>query len=191
MAFDPSKFSYMVITDTCSVWNVLSANKIFRAANAARVIFFVTPMVLYECLHKPRKTTSPEAAELVRRLKASQAQGKFSVQPCDIDDLIAVTHRAPAALSSGELSCIATAYKTTSFAFMTDERKARQYAEQKLQLKVETTPKLYGWLHFHRHLVDEDHSVVIKEHEIYERRPLTTFFQEAYETALQYRLMGK
>lgn len=191
MAFDPSKFSIMVITDTCSVWNVLSADKLFRAANTARVIFFVTPMVLYECLNKPRKTTTPAKTELIRRLIASRAQGKFGIQPCDIDDLLAVTRQAPAALSSGELSCIATAYKTTSFAFMTDERKARQYAEQKLQLKVETTPKLYGWLHFHRHLLDGDHNAVIEEHEIYEQRPLTTFLKEAYETALQYRLMGR
>jgi predicted nucleic acid-binding protein len=191
MAFDPSNFSSMVITDTCSVWNVLSADAIFRAANSARVNFYVTPMVLYECLNKPRKTTTPESVELIRRLRVLRAQGKFSEQPCDLDDLLAVSRRAPAALSSGELSCIATAYKTTSFAFMTDERKARQYAEQKLQLKVETTPKLYGWLHFHRHLVDADHSVVIEEHEKHERRPLTKFFQEAYETALQYRLMSR
>ncbi|MDT7521345.1 hypothetical protein RAE21_02825 [Rhodoferax sp. TBRC 17198] len=191
MAFDPSNFSFMVITDTCSVWNVLSANAIFRAANSARVNFYVTPMVLYECLNKPRKTTTPESVELIRRLRVLRAQGKFSEQPCDLDDLLAVSRRAPAALSSGELSCIATAYKTTSFAFMTDERKARQYAEQRLHLKVETTPKLYGWLHFHRHLVDADHSVVIEEHEKHERRPLTKFFQEAYETALQYRLMSR
>lgn len=189
MAFDPSNFSFMVITDTCSVWNVLSANTIFRAANSARVNFYVTPMVLYECLNKPRKTTTPESVELIRRLRTLRAQGKFSEQPCDLDDLLAVSRRAPAALSSGELSCIATAYKTTSFAFMTDERKARQYAEHKLRLKVETTPKLYGWLHFHRHLVDADHSVVIEEHEKHERRPLTKFFQEAYDTALQYRLI--
>ena len=179
----------MVITDTCSVWNVLSADKLFRAANTARIIFFVTPMVLYECLQKPRKTKTPESTELIRRLMASRVEGRFSIQPCDIDDLLEITRRAPAALSSGELSCIATAYKTTSFAFMTDEYKARQYAEKKLQLKVETTPKLYGWLHFHRHLLDGDHSAVIAEHEIYERRPLTIFLQEAYETALQYRLM--
>lgn len=191
MAFDPSKFSFMVITDTCSVWNVLSAKKIFRAANEARVIFFITPMVLYECLNKPRKMITSETTELIRRLEASRAQGKFDIQPCDLDDLLEVSRRAPAALSSGELSCIATAFKTTSFAFMTDERKARQYAEQKLHLKVETTPKLYGWLHFHRHLLDQDHSEIISEHEIYERRPLTTFFQDAYEMALQYRLMSQ
>jgi len=78
MAFDPSNFSFMVITDTCSVWNVLSADAIFRAANLARINFYVTPMVLYECLNKPRKTTTPESDELIRRLRALSRLLKYS-----------------------------------------------------------------------------------------------------------------
>lgn len=191
MVFDPRVFTQLVIVDTCSVWNVLSTERLFRAANAAKVTFCITPMVLYECLNKPRKSITPEMKTLIQRLISSRRNGNFQLQSCDLDDLLAVTRRAPAALSSGELSCIATAYKITTFAVMTDERQARQYSEQKLNLRVETTPKLYGWLHFHRHLVDSDHKAVIAEHELYERRPLSKFFHEAYESALQYQLMGR
>lgn len=74
---------------------------------------------------------------------------------------------------------------------MTDDRQARHYAENKLQLRVETTPKLYGWLHFNRYLTDGDHMQVINEHKIYERRPLTKFLNEAYDAALQYLLIDR
>lgn len=187
MAIDPRIFSPMVITDTCSVWNILSSRKIFQSTCSAKVTLFITPMVLYECLHKPRKNISPEQLELMNRLTKALSSNAFVNQTCDLDDLIAITRRAPIGLSSGELSCIAIAYKMRTIAVMTDEKKARYYAEQTLQLKVETTPKLYGWLHFCRHLSDVDHSDVISEHEIYERRPLTAFFNEAYIAALQFR----
>ena len=71
---------------------------------------------------------------------------------------------------------------------MTDDRQARRFAEQLLQLIVVTTPKLYAWLHYNRHLLDSDHYDVVREHERYERRPLSRFLHEAYEVALQYRL---
>jgi hypothetical protein len=74
---------------------------------------------------------------------------------------------------------------------MTDDRQARRYAEQALQMIVITTPKLYAWLHYHRHLLDSDHDHVVREHEQYERRPLSRFLHEAYEVALQYRLMNQ
>jgi hypothetical protein len=71
---------------------------------------------------------------------------------------------------------------------MTDEKLARRFAEQTLNLRVETTPKLYGWLHYQRKLNDSDHGDIIQEHETFERRPLTVFLNSAYETALQYRV---
>lgn len=72
---------------------------------------------------------------------------------------------------------------------MTDEKKARKFASKQLGLAVETTPKLYAWLHYHLHLGDGDHEDVILEHEIYEDRPLTSFFREAYGEAMRCRLM--
>lgn len=191
MAFDPRSFQPMVVTDTCAVWNILSARKLYRAAMTAKVTFCMTPMVLYECVHKPRKAYTPEMVELLGRLRSVRAEGAFPIQACELDDLLTVSLKAPARLSSGELSCIAMAYRISTIAVMTDERPARHYAEEKLNLRVETTPRLYGWLHFHRHLSDGDHPEIVVEHEQHERRPLTKFFNEAYEVALQYRLMNR
>lgn len=180
----------MAVTDTCSVWNLLSSQKLFRSACNANLHFCITPMVLYECLHKPRQTVTPEAAELINRLKTARANGSFPIQACDLNDLLQVSRSAPMKLGSGELSCIAIAYKITTMAFMSDDRRACKYAEDVLRLIVETTPRLYAWLHYCRHLTDSEHSEVITEHEKYERRPLTRFLNEAYELALQHRLMS-
>lgn len=191
MSFDPRFFSPMVVTDTCSVWNILSARRLYSAAKSARLTFCITPMVLYECIRKPRKQTTREKEELIQRFATARDSGAFPVHHCDLDDLVAVCRIAPAALSSGELSCIAMAYKIRTMAVMTDERQARRFAEEKLGLRVETTPRLYGWLHFNRHLSDGDHPDVLAEHDKYERRPLTEYFKKAYESALQYRLMAQ
>jgi hypothetical protein len=189
MALNPRHFHAMAVTDTCAVWNLLSSQRLFRSACNAKLHFCITPMVLYECLHKPRQAVTPEAAELMRRLKSARANGMFPTQACDLQDLLQVSRAAPVKLSSGELSCMATVYKITTMAFMSDDRRACKYAEDVLRLIVETTPKLYAWLHYCRHLTDSDHPEVIAEHEKYERRPLTIFFNEAYEMALQHRLM--
>lgn len=190
MALNPSHFHAMVVTDTCAVWNLLSSQTLFRSVFNTNLHFCITPMVLYECLRKPRKAVSAEATELMGRLESARASGMFPTQACDLQDLLQVSRVAPVKLSSGELSCIATAYKVTTMAFMSDDRRACKYAGDVLRLIVETTPRLYAWLHYFRHLTDSDHPVVIAEHEKYERRPLTAFFNEAYEMALQYRLMN-
>ena len=189
MALDPTKFSKITVTDTCSVWNVLSSSKLYQAAISANVYFCITPMVLYECLHKPRPSITPRKAEMIDRLQKARESNEFQVQPCDLEDLVLLSQQAPKGLGSGEMSCIATAYRIRGIAFMTDEKKARKFATEKLELHVETTPKLYAWLHYHRHLADGDHWEIIHEHEKYEARPLTEFFQIAYEEALRCRLM--
>lgn len=179
----------MVVTDTCAVWNVLSARKLYLSAFSTALTLCITPMVLYECIQKPRKMVTEEMQELIGRFQVARRQGRFPTQECDLEDLVAVTRISPSGLSSGELSCIAMAFKITTIAFMTDERQARHFAQEKLKLRVETTPRLYGWLHYHKHLLDGDHAQIVAEHEKYERRPLTKFLNEAYESALQYRLM--
>lgn len=190
MTFDPRHFHPMLVADTCSVWNVLSSSKLFTSAFGARLTFCVTGAVFYECVLKPRKNWTNEMRELRDRLERARKGGQFQEVSCDLDDLAVVSAMAPIALSSGELSCIAAAHSVSTFAFMTDERQARIFASDRLSLRVETTPRLYGWLHYHRHLIDSDHGDVISEHEIYERRPLTKYLEIAYEAALQYRLMS-
>lgn len=191
MALDPTRFSPMAVSDTCSVWNMLSSRKLYHAAISANLHFCITPMVLYECLYKPRSSVTSQTAEMIARLNKARAAGGFPVQECDLDDLADVARRSPRGLGSGEMSCIAMAYRIRTLAFMTDEKKARKFAEATLGLNVETTAKLYAWLHFHGHLSDGDHADVISEHEIYESRPLSPFFQQAFEEAMRCRLMDR
>ena len=183
MSIDPRNFHHPVVVDTCAVWNMLSARKFFSAVVAARIGLLITQMVQYECVQKPRKSISEEQQELIRRFTAAQADGVLPMQECALDDLFRVARQAPRALSSGELSCIAVALRSGAFGFMTDEKKARAHALS-LGIPVETTPRLYAWLHFHRHLGDGDHQPIIDEHERHEKRPLTPFLQMAYEAAL-------
>ena len=189
MAIDPTKFSMVTVADTCSVWNVLSSRKLYQASITAKVHFCITPMVLYECLYKPRSSISPEKNELINRLEKARKENAFPIQECALDDLVELARIAPSGLGSGEMSCMATAYRIRIIAFMTDEKKARKFAFNKLALIVETTPKLYGWLHYNMYLSDGDHEDVISEHERYEAMPLTAFFSEALETARHYRVM--
>lgn len=188
MTFDPRKFHNMVATDTCAVWNILSAKKLSYAAFTSGVHFIITPMVNYECLYKPRKKESKNKDEIKNRLQTALKNGNFSIQSCDLESLIKVTQLAPKRLSSGELSCIAMSYNLSTIAIMTDEKLARNFSEKKLNLNVETTPKLYGWLHYTNKLNDSDHNKIITEHEKFEKMPLTRFFNEAYETSLQYKI---
>jgi len=124
------------------------------------------------------------------RFEKARKAGYFPIQECELDDLAELARQAPGKLGSGEMSCIAMAYRIRSIAFMTDEKAARKFAENKLSLAVETTPKLYAWLHYNQLLSDGDHSDVISEHENYEKRPLTPHFNDAYQEALRCRLMS-
>jgi len=176
------------ISDTCSIWHMLSSDRFNNAAVRAGLKFLMTQAVLYECFQKQRSELSQEQKELHSRLLRERNRGRFELKTCSIEDLLAVTATAPMRLGAGELSCIAAAYRDGSVALMTDEKLARRHSEERLGLKVETTPKLYGYLHFKRHLNDSDHFSIVSEHERYERRPLTRFFNEAYEEALRCRL---
>ncbi|WP_431689458.1 hypothetical protein [Hahella sp. NBU794] len=189
MDFDPAVFPTASVADTCSVWSMLSSQLLSRAIVQAQLYVCITPVVLYECLHKPRTITS-EQQELMGRLKKAQSDGRFSIQECSLEDLLAVSAQAPGRLGAGELSCIATSYSIRSIAFITEEQLAKKYAKR-LNIRVESTPRLYGYLHFHRYLTDADHPDVISEHEKFERRPLTNFLEKTYYEALRCRLMSQ
>lgn len=68
---------------------------------------------------------TPEKGELINRLKDARKRDEFPIQECDLEDLAMLARMAPRGLGSGELSCIATAYRIRTIAFMTDEKKAR------------------------------------------------------------------
>ncbi len=191
MSFDPSVFPPALVVDTCSVWNMLSSNKLAQASIQAKLHFCVTPVVLYECLQKPRGSVTPQKQEMMNRLVRARSVGRFPVQECSIEDLMAISGKAHGRLGAGELSCMATAYRIRSIAFMTDELLARKYAKDQLQLSIETTPRLYGYLHYHRHLGDSDHADVVAEHESFESRPLSRYLNEAFHEAMRCRLMNQ
>ena len=190
MSFDPAHFARASVVDTCAVWNMLSSQRLNQAAINSKLHFCITPVVLYECLQKPRPNITEEQQQLMTRLRNERAAGRFPIQECSLEDLLAVSAKAPGRLGSGELSCIATAYRIRSISVMTDEKLARRYAQDTLGLSVETTPRLYGYLHYHLHLGGSDHDHVIAEHERFERRPLTAFLNQTFDHAMRCRLMA-
>ncbi len=189
MAIDPSRFHPHNITDTCSVWNILSSTQLFRAARLAKCTFCCTVYVMYECLHKPRNSVSSTDVELQNRLRSLDTR---DLMTCDLEiaDLQTVgILEQRKNLGKGELSSIAFAMRT-GLAFLTDDQKARKLALEVLaQQLVQTTPHLVGWLFFHSHLTDGDKTALIADHKAM-NRPLVKCFEEMYMEALRCRLMA-
>jgi hypothetical protein len=132
MSFDPTRFAVASVVDTCAVWNMLSSLRLNEAAIQAKLHFCITPVVLYECLYKPRPCITWEQQELMDRLESNRAKGRFQTLECSLDDLLTISEKVPG---------------------------------------------------------DSDHDQVIDEHERFERRPLTEFFNKSYAEAMRCRLM--
>lgn len=188
MGIDPSQFRKLNVADTCSIWNILSSQLLYTAAQSAGCLFCCTYFVYYECLYKPRKNPHPEEIELQNRFRQKYQNGKFKDYHLDIEDLqeMALLQKRKN-LSKGELASIAFAKKTNQ-AFLTDDRKAKKLAlEVMARDMVQTTPHLLGWLFFINFLSDSDLNPIINEHKRY-YRPLASYFTEVYSIALDYRL---
>lgn len=191
MPLDPSNFKLINVLDTCAVWNVLSSGVLYNAAIEAGCNFCITVFVHYECLLKPRKEIRNEDEELKSRLRKELDKDKIAVYNLEIEDLqeIAILEKRRN-LGKGELSTIAFAKKINQ-AIMTDDKKARNLAEQVMErIFVQTTPHLFGWLFFSGYLLDYDRDKIINQHKDL-NRPLEKFFNIMYERALEYRLMRK
>jgi len=189
MPIDLSRFHQQNVADTCAIWNILSSKLLHSASRSAGCSFCCTEFVNYECLYKPRKNLTSEDEELQRRLREEQARGDFVPYHLDVQDLqdVAIIEKRMR-LSKGELSSIAFAQKTRQ-AFMTDDQKARKLASDIIDPPmVQTTPHLFGWLYFHRHLANGDKDVVIAEHQRL-KRPLASPFECTYQEALRCRSM--
>lgn len=184
MAIDPSKFHLVNVADTCSVWNILSSQRLHSAAKEAHCEFCITAFVRYECLAKPRKAPTEADHELRRRLVREQANGGFKSHSCGIGDLQAVkVLENRRRLGKGELSSIAFAMKIGQ-AVITDDQKARRLAESSGHALTQTTPHLFAWLMFNGRLGDPDHALVVGQHKSVEGS-LEPHFRDAYELALQ------
>ncbi len=191
MAFDPSYFHRYNVIDTCSVWNILASNTLYRAARNAGIEFLCTLFVIYECLNKPRKRITPCELTLQNTLKLARQKGEFKSYHLDIDDLQDVELlRNRKNLGMGELSSIALARKISQ-AFLSDDKKAIRLAEDVMSgVKPQTTSHLFGWLFFHRHLVDSDKDQIIDEQEQNERN-LREQFENAYLEAMRCMIMNR
>lgn len=190
MSIDPSKFHLFNVTDTCSVWNILSSARLRSAAKDARCDFCITSFVHYECLIKPR--TAPTAAdrELRRRLQIEQRVGSFAAYSCSIEDLQDVrVLESRKRLGMGEISSIAFAMRI-GHAVLTDDQKARKLATSVGHPLVQTTPHLFSWLIFTRRLGDSDVPIVVEQHKALEG-DLAPHLDRAYDLALQCQLNSR
>lgn len=187
MAINPANFYPINVADTCSVWNVLSSKLLYRAAKAVNCDFCITSFVQYECLVKPRKSSTAAETELMARLRQEQSRGTFQSHSCGIDDLQDIKLlESRQRLGKGELSSIAFAMKTNQ-AVITDDQRARRLATESGHARTQTTPHLLAWLIFTNRLGDSDVSVVMSDNTAM-GLPLATHFQKAYLMALQCRL---
>lgn len=187
MAINPSQFQKLNVTDTCAIWNILSSKLLYITAIKANCYFCCTKFVHYECLHKPRKKYKNEDINLQGNLKQAMQEGQFKTYHLDIEDLqqVAVLQKRKN-LGKGELSSIVYAKKTCQ-AFLTDDRKARELAENIIyRQNVQTTPHLLGWLFFANYLGDSDLKLIIDQHK-QNKQPLEKYFTEMYFRALDYR----
>lgn len=190
MPIDPSTYQLQNVTDTCSVWNVLSSTIISTGAHLAGVRFVCTDYVVYECLHKPRKATSLSDEELQSRLIQAREAGRFQSYSLDLEDLQDLEILAQRKnLGKGELSTLAYARKAR-LAMLTDDQSARRYAIAILgHTAVQTTPHLVGWLFYYRHIDEGRKEELVREH-IALGRPLGAFFEIAYLEAFRCRLLA-
>jgi hypothetical protein len=186
MAIDPSHFDRTNVVDTCAVWNILRSRRLYDAALSARCHFVITTFVEYECLRKPRRCTRLSDSELVSRLRTEQGKGKFTCQPCGLDDLqVMASLENRKRLGKGEISSIAFAMRFRR-AVMTDDQKARRLAAEAGHEAVQTTPHLFSWLVFTQVLAGSDKETVIAQHRELDG-VLEDYFEGAYVLALQYR----
>lgn len=188
-----TKLHLVNVTDSCSVWNILTSPIIFKASAQAGCYFALTKFVSYECLYKKRKQLHDQ--NLIKILELEISKGRFT--PCDItiDDLqeIEILENRKR-LAKGELSSIVFAKKTRQ-AFLTDDRKARNLGKEVLGNDyVQTTPHLVGHFFYKRLLLDADFPVLIAEHQAALKGSwgdLTSFFTEMYEESLRIGLMER
>jgi len=166
------------------VWNILSSLTLYTKAQAAGCSFCITGFVKYELLDKPRKKIHDADKELTGRLRQAHTEGKFTVCPCTIDDLQAISSlQLQKSLGKGELSSIAIA-KRINLGFLSDDIKALRLSKSEKIIATQDVPHLLSWLMFSKGLTDGEANQVISEH-ISLNRSLKQQLQEAKEHSLQ------
>jgi predicted nucleic acid-binding protein len=182
-------FNKLNVIDTCSVWHLLSSDKLYNMAIVEKCYFSFTKYVQYECLHKPRTISKPEDERLREKLQKEIDKSSFQAYSISVDDLQSIMNlEERKALSKGELSSIVFAQKTRQ-AFLTDDQGARKLSGFYIGAEnTQTIPHLFGWLSYIKKILDNEKSSIIQEHEDNGGK-LSRYFEEVFIEAQRLLLM--
>lgn len=188
MEIDITKCNTVNITDSCSVWNIISSEILYSIIEDT-FYFSITGFVEYECLFKSRNSISNIDNEIRNRLIKYRSKTKFSSHTLTIEDLQSdEILNSNIKLGIGELSSIAFCKKTNQV-FLTDDQNARKIAKDILgKERVQTVPHIFGWLYYKGFLTDSDLEPIIVQHN-YFNRPLEPYFRKVYLEALRIRCL--
>lgn len=186
-------FPMITAIDTCAVWNILCSRTLTAATKSQNRCFVLADYVRYECLVKPRRTTSDIEEGMQNQLLDELAGNRcFSVHQLEVADLLDLVNAvgSPRKFHKGELAALAVARKLRS-GFMTDDRVAKRIGKTAIgDASVRTTPHLVGWLVYIGELVDGDISRIISDNKCFRGHNLHlgNFMQQCYEHAMGLRL---
>jgi hypothetical protein len=166
MRINIKSFKPLNVIDTCSIWHLLSSDRLYSTAKTNGCYFSCTKYVVYECLYKPRTVFKEADNRLQSKLQKEISKSLFPSYSISVDDLQSIMNlEQRKSLSKGELSSIVFAQKTQQ-AFLTDDQGARKLSEFYIGLdNTQTIPQLFGWLSCIGKILDNDKSVIILEHE--------------------------
>jgi len=174
--------------DTCSIWNMISSSILYTKSKAAGIIYYATEFVIYECIHKPRKTATDTDIELMRRFSSMLKMNDFYRMKISIQDIqdFEKTYNTKG-IGKGEMSCIILAQKYKQ-SIITDDQDARKIAENIIPREfVQTIPRLVGHLVFCGHIIDSDISDILDAHSAFNRN-LEPHLTRCFHLALEQRL---
>ena len=165
----PDSFILVNITDTCAIWHLVGSMTLFKMARRLNVSFVITNTVFYECFTKTRgRAATGQHQELRDRLETHIKQDdvkRIDLTIDDLQDLITLARQRgfDKRLGHGEISCAALALRW-GVAVLTDNRKDFRAISGLVDGRLQTTPRLLGWLYLDGHLTDPDVGDILSEH---------------------------
>jgi len=180
------------VTDTCAIWHLVGSPTLFRAARQGTVSFVITSTVFYECFVKSRgRRATAQREEMRKRLRAYIDKGQVRRMNLGIDDLqdiitLARQRKCDKRLGQGELSCAALA-RQMGKAVLTDNKKDFAAIDRLADGRLQTTPRLLGWLYVEGHIADSDVEHVRREHQK-SGGQMSKIYKQAHYEACEKRL---
>ena len=192
----PDTINLVNVTDTCAVWHLVGADTLFRTARRLKIAFIITSTVFYECFVKTRgRPLTIEQRALRERLQEHIEYERVSQMNVTIEDLqealeLARRRGFDKRLGQGEFSCIALVRRLGHSAVLTDNKRDFRAIEALVENRLQTTPRLLGWLYVEGHLSDSDVDEVIREHES-SNGDMAKVYRQAHVMACEKRLMRR